>query len=109
MAVRYRTPPYRSGTPLIPSQQSSLPLTRTALNPHLRMLAIEASSDGPSKIPQASAQAYCVPDRLAPCRWTVLPSPSTKWLPVTRMDSPPDRFGAPLEVARLEGGPGRVP
>jgi len=47
------------------------------------MLAMEAESEGPSKIPHPSAQAYWVPERLAPNSRTVDPAPLTRWLPDT--------------------------
>src|SRR4051794_3671710 len=46
-----------------------------------------ASLDGPSKMPQPSAHAYCVPDRLTPRSWTGLSLPSSSWFPLTRMAS----------------------
>jgi len=51
--------------------------------PHAFMLAIDAESEGPSKKPHPSAQAYCVPERLAPNNRTVEPAPLTRWLPDT--------------------------
>src|SRR5438270_5946407 len=69
--------------PLIPSQQSSLRATRTALVCQEAMAATEVASLGPSKIPKPSTHAYSGPERLTPRRRTGLPAPSTSWLPCT--------------------------
>ena len=50
---------------------------------HVVIAAMDASSDGPSKMPQPWAQAYSVPDRFSPTSWTTLPRLSTRWLPCT--------------------------
>src|SRR5260221_8373490 len=88
--------------PLIPSQQSSLKGTRTALTPRAGMAAVEVWSLGPSKKPQPCWHAYSAPLRLTPRNTTTLPL-STRWLPTTErvevaavaLASCPDR-----EVAR---------
>src|SRR5665811_1764519 len=51
--------------------------------PQAFMVAMEAESDGPSKIPDPSRQAYWVPERFAPNSRTVDPAPLTRWLPDT--------------------------
>src|SRR6202521_4132843 len=67
----------------MPSQQSSFSGMRTTFTCQAAMLVMEASSEGPSKIPQPCAQAYSVPARLTPWRTTVLPRESIRWLPET--------------------------
>src|SRR4051812_2067267 len=68
----------------MPRMQSSLRPRCTTLAFHERMAAIEASSVGPSKMPQPSMHAYSVPERLTPWSWTVAPVASTRRFPETR-------------------------
>src|SRR5258708_6168031 len=67
----------------MPSQQSSLRGTRTALTPHEAIAAIEAASVGPSNMPQPWAHAYSLPERLTPATRNGAPAPSTIRLPDT--------------------------
>src|SRR5436305_1174215 len=57
-----------AGSPLIPSQQSSLRGTRTALICQLAIALTEAASLGPSNAPVAPAdmQVYSEPERFTP-------------------------------------------
>src|SRR4051795_7501004 len=79
----YVEPLYAAATPLIPSTQSSLSPRCTTFAFHDLIAVIDASSDGPSKIPQPSTHAYSVPERLTPCSWIALPEASSSWLPDT--------------------------
>jgi hypothetical protein len=91
------------------------------LIPQVRIAARLASSDGPSKMPQPSAHAYCVPERFTPRSCTTFPDPSTSSLPRTRTESGtgPDGLvdgpgaelddgSAPEVVAELDDGAGAV-
>src|SRR6478736_4269324 len=71
----------------MPSQQCSLRLTLTAVMCQAVIAATDAASDGPSKTPVPSTQAYCVPVRFTPSSRTGRPVPSTSRLPETRTDS----------------------
>src|SRR5579864_816504 len=65
----------------MPSQQSSLSGTRTAMMCQDAMTAMEAASLGPSKNALPSVHSYSVPERLTPRRRIGCPEPLTKWLP----------------------------
>src|SRR6478672_3719511 len=80
----------------MPSQQCSLRLTLTAVTCQAVIAATDAASDGPSKMPVPSTQAYCVPVRFTPSNRTGRPVPSTSRLPETRTDS---AAAGPGEVA----------
>ena len=67
----------------MPSQQSSFSGTRTAFTCHAPMAAIDAWSDGPSKMPQPCAQAYSVPERSTPSSRSGRPAAFTSWFPTT--------------------------
>src|SRR5450432_133572 len=69
----------------MPSQQLSLSGRRTVLMCQVCMASMLASSVGPSKtlFTVAVEHMYSVPARLTPSRRTVLPAPSTSWLPRT--------------------------
>src|SRR5450432_2005888 len=69
----------------MPSQQLSLSGRRTVLMCQVCMASMLASSVGPSKtlFTVAVEHMYSVPARLMPSRRTVLPAPSTSWLPCT--------------------------
>src|SRR5207302_329854 len=78
--------------PLMPSQQSSLSGTRTALMCHFCMAPMVAgvSSGWPPKMLQPRlpdfppwAHENSVPEMLIPCRRTGFPAPSISWLPPT--------------------------
>src|SRR6476469_1529708 len=92
----------------MPSQQCSLRLTLTAVMCQAVIAATDAASDGPSKTPVPSTQAYCVPVRLTPSNRTGRPAASTRRLPETRTDSvgagPPADFDG--EGAGAGGGVG---
>ena len=67
----------------MPSQQSSFKPTRTAFACHERMTWIEATSAGPSNMPQPRMHAYSAPERFTPIKRTGCPSPVTSLLPST--------------------------
>src|ERR1700730_18607395 len=89
MAFWYVVPEYAGLTPLMPSQQSSLRGTRTALACHEAIALIDVVSDGPSKIPQSCTHAYSVPDRLTPRRRTGALLNPRSWLPDTETVAQP--------------------
>src|SRR3954468_23482948 len=66
-----------------PSQQCSFSGTRIAFVRQLFMAAIEAWSDGPSKMPLSCEHRYSVPMRSTPCSTTVCADAFTSLLPCT--------------------------
>src|SRR5437763_1150206 len=50
---------------------------------HDAIALIDASSLGPSKIPQPWTQAYSFPDLFTTCKCTTWPAPSSSWFPET--------------------------
>src|SRR5580658_2678649 len=114
MAAWYAAPPQAGLTPLIPNQQSSLSGTRTVFACQEAIACTDGRSVGPSKSPQPRAPGdplwmhlNSCPERLTPNRRTVLELASTRWLPTTRSESPPDdTTGAGLDTgaASTPGG-----
>src|SRR5437667_6905280 len=67
----------------MPRMQSSLRPTWTMFECQEAIAVIEAASLGPSKMPHPWMQAYSLPARLTPCRWTTWLPASRSWLPDT--------------------------